>query len=167
MSTRRITLIIVGIVALVAGLLGSASGTPSSGVTAQTFRGPLVDRELDVNMNFGPDTKAKIKTKGDFEVAVQRVAAAPGATFGWHTHPGLTTVTVASGTLTLYHAEHCTHGIDYSAGQSFSNVSEEVHLARNNGATELVVYAWYLVPAETPPLAVRIDQPLPSGGCPA
>jgi len=166
MSLRRITPILIGIVALVAGLFGSAAGTPSSGVTAETARGPLVDRELDVNMNFDPATKLKISTKGDLEVAVQRVVAAPGASFGWHTHPGLTTVTIASGTLTLYHAEHCTHGIDYSAGQSFSNVSHEVHLAKNNGTTDLVLYAWYLVPAKTPPLALRIDQPLPAAGCP-
>ena len=166
MSLKRSILILVGIVALVAGLFGPASGTPGAGITAETARGPLVDRELDVNMKFDPETKLKIETKGDLEVAVQRVVAAPGASFGWHTHPGLTTVTVASGTLTLYHAEHCTHGIEYSAGDSFSNLGHEVHLARNNGTTDLVLFGWYLVPAKTPPLALRIDQPLPAPGCP-
>ena len=165
MTLRRMTLILMGIITLVAGLLGSAAGTPSGGVTAETARGPLVDRELDVNMNFDPATKLKINTKGDLEVAVQRIVATPGASFGWHTHPGLTTVTIASGTLTLYHAEHCADGIEYSAGQSFSNLPDEVHLARNNGTTDLVLFAWYLVPAKTPPLALRIDQPLPGAGC--
>ena len=166
MSLRRITLILIGIVAMVAGLFGPAAGTPSGGVTAETARGPLVDRELDVNMNFDPATKLKINTKGDLEVAMQRIVATPGASFGWHTHPGLTTVTVASGTLTLYQAENCTQGTNFSAGESFSNLSDEVHLARNNGTTDLVLFAWYLVPAKTPPLVLRIDQPLPAAGCP-
>lgn len=167
MSSRRRGLVIIAVAALVAGIFGSAVGTPSSGVTAETARGPLVDRPLDVNLRFAPDTKLKINTKGDLEVAVQRIVATPGATFGWHNHPGLTTVTIASGTLTLYHAEHCTNGTDYTAGESFSNLPEEVHLARNNGTTDLVLFAWYLLPAETPPLVLRTDQPLPGAGCPS
>ena len=166
MSVKRTILILVGIVALVAGLFGPAAGTPSSGVSAETVRGPLVDRPLDVNLHLDADTKLKINTKGDLEVAMQRIVATPGASFGWHTHPGLTTVTVASGTLSLYHAEHCTHGMDYSAGESFSNLPEEIHLARNNGTSDLVLFAWYLVPAKTPPVALRIDRPLPAADCP-
>lgn len=166
---RRTALILVGLIALVgSALVGAAVATPSSGVTAETARGPLVDRPLDVSMEFknGSKSEVELKTKGDIEVAVQRIVAVPGGTFGWHSHPGPTIVTVLRGTLTLYHAEDCAHGIDYRAGQSFSNLPHEIHLARNEGADELVIYASYFVPRRTPLVALRIDQPSPGAGCP-
>jgi hypothetical protein len=82
----------------------------------------------------------------------------PGATFGWPSHPGPTIVTVLSGTLTLYHAEHCTVGIAFGPGTSFSNLPDEIHLAKNEGSTDLVVYASCFVPVRTPPVLLRIDQ---------
>jgi quercetin dioxygenase-like cupin family protein len=114
----------------------------------------------------GSKSEVELKTKGRIEVAVQRIVAVPGATFGWHTHPGPTLVTVLSGTLTLYHAEDCTEGIDYTAGESFSNLPDEIHLARNEGSVDLVIYASYFVPVRTPAVALRIDQPSPGVGCP-
>src|SRR5688500_1072228 len=106
---RRSILVVLVLVGLLAAAVGTAFGTSSTGVTAETARGPLVDRPLDVNMNFGNGTtKVKLSTKGPMEVAVQRSVAAPGATFGWHSHPGPTIVTDSSGTLSRYHAEHCT-----------------------------------------------------------
>lgn len=161
---RRTALAVAVVVMLLAVAVSSALGTGSSGVTAETARGPLVDRPLDVNWHFGPGSKIKLQSYGPMEQAVQRIVATPGATFGWHSHPGPTTVTVLSGTLSFYHAEHCTHRINYSAGQSFSNLPDEIHLARNEGTVDLVVYATYLVPVGTG--ALRIDQPSPGAGCP-
>jgi len=54
--------------------------------------------------------------------------------------------------------------IDYAAGQSFSNLPSEIHLARNEGSVDLVVYASYFVPAGT--TGLRIDQPSPGAECP-
>ena len=62
-------------------------GTPASGVTAETARGPLVDRPLDVNWHFAARSKIKLQSQGPMEQAVQRIVAVPGATFGWHSHP--------------------------------------------------------------------------------
>ena len=156
--------------ALLVTVVGTALGTAPSPVTmlfAETARGPLVDRALDVSMEFenGSKSEVELKTKGPIEVAVQRIVAKPGATFGWHSHPGPTIVTVLSGTLTLYHAEHCTEGIDYVQGTSFSNLPHEIHLARNNSGTEeLVIFASYFVPSTTGGL--RLGQPSPGGECP-
>lgn len=166
---RRTTLVLIVLAGLVATVAGTALGTPPSPVptlSAETARGPLVDRPLDVNMRFDDGSKVKLDTKGPIEVAVQRIVAKPGATFGWHTHPGPTIVTVLSGTLTLYHAEHCTAGIAYGPGTSFSNLPDEIHLAKNLGSTDLVIYASYFVPVRTPPLALRMDQPSPGAECP-
>lgn len=164
---RRTILVVTVLVGLLAVAVGTTLGTGANGVSAETARGPLVDRPLDVSMEFENGTKSEVelKTKGPIDVAVQRIVAAPGGTFGWHSHPGPTIVTVLSGTLTLYHAEHCTTGIDYTAGQSFSNLPDEIHLARNNSTTDtLVIYASYFVPAGA--AALRIDQPSPGLGCP-
>jgi quercetin dioxygenase-like cupin family protein len=161
-------MVLIGLAGLLAGAVGPAVGTGFSGVTAETARGELVDRRLDVSMEFenGSKSEVELKTKGRIEVAVQRIVAVPGATFGWHTHPGPTLVTVLSGTLTLYHAEDCTEGIDYTAGESFSNLPDEIHLARNEGSVDLVIYASYFVPVRTPAVALRIDKPSPGVGCP-
>jgi quercetin dioxygenase-like cupin family protein len=165
---RRMALALAGLALLGSALVGAALATPSNGVTAETARGELVDRPLDAKMSFDAigKTRVKLKTKGRIEVAVQRVVAEPGATFGWHSHPGPTIVTVLKGTMTFYHAEDCTHGITYGPGTSFSNLPHEIHLARNEGADELVVFASYFVPVRTPPVALRIDQPSPGPECP-
>src|ERR671919_3049499 len=115
---RRTTLVLVVLAALLGLVVGRSLATPVRGVSAETARGPLVDRPLNVSMEFENGTKAEVelKTKGPIEVAQQRIVALPGATFGWHSHPGPTIVTVFSGTLTLYHATDCTVGIDYEAG---------------------------------------------------
>ena len=166
---RRRMMVLIGVSAalgLIGGLIGgSALATPSMGVTAETARGPLVE-PLAVNWKFEPGNRVKLQTKGPIEIANQRIVAAPGGTFGWHSHPGPTVVTVLRGTLTLYHAEDCTEAVQYGPGTSFLNLPDEVHLARNEGTEELVIYAFYFVPAKTPPVALRIDQPSPGASCP-
>jgi hypothetical protein len=87
---RRIALVLAGLALLGSAVVGAALATPSKGVTAETARGELVDRPLDVDMSFDASgsTRVKLKTQGRIEVAVQRIVAEPGATFGWHSHPG-------------------------------------------------------------------------------
>lgn len=164
---RRTLLVLFGVTLVGTALVGAALATPSSGVTAETARGEF-DRPLDVNMSFDSagKTKVKIKTKGRIELATQRVVAVPGATFGWHNHPGPTVVVVLKGTLTLYHDEDCTNGIDYGPGTSFHQTPDEIHLARNEGTEELVIFASYFVPKTTPPIALRNDKPSPGPECP-
>ena len=163
---RRTMVAIIGLMALGVGLIGSAVATPVVSATAETARGPLVDRPLDVNWRFAPETKVKLQTQGPIEVAAQRIVIQPGGTLGWHSHPGPTVVTVLSGTMSFYHAEHCTQEIEYGPGTSFSNMPDEIHMARNEGSVDLVVFASYFVPAGTPPVALRINQPSPGVGCP-
>jgi len=129
-------------------VVGVAIATPSSGVTAETYRGN-VQGQLNLFTKFSPGVSARIKTKGEFEIVVQKIVAAPGATFGWH-----------------YHAKKCTVEISYAAGSGFSTSPDEVHLARNEGTDTLIIYATYLVPKQTPALPLRIDQPSPGPECP-
>ena len=161
---KRTTLIVIVLAGLLAVAVGSAVGTDASGVTAETARGPLVDRPLDVNMKFADGSRVRLDTKGPIEVVRPRIVANPGATFGWHSHSGPTVVTIQSGTMSFYHAEHCTDEINYEPGDSFSNLPHEIHLARNESTTEiLVVYATYFQPVGAP---IRISQPSPGTECP-
>ena len=58
MIRRTMLVAIVGLVALGVGLIGNALATTPSGFTAETARGPLVDRPLDVNWKFDPRAKS-------------------------------------------------------------------------------------------------------------
>jgi quercetin dioxygenase-like cupin family protein len=162
----RKTLFVTAVVGTGALLIGSALATPIRNATAETARGPLVDRPLAVNWKFAPGNRVKLQTKGPMEIAFQRIAIGPGGSLGWHSHPGPTVVTVSRGTLSFYHAEECNEEIEYGTGMSFSNMPDEIHLARNEGTEEVVVFAVYFVPVATPPLPLRNDQPLPGPGCP-
>ncbi len=70
---------------------------------------------------------------------------------------------VKSGTLTLYRGDdpHCTPSL-VQAGSGFVDNGDDVHLVRNEGSVETVVYVTSLVPAGA---VRRIDQPAP-GNCP-
>ena len=146
-------------------VVGVAIATPSSGVTAETYRGD-VQGQLRLFTKFSPGVSARIKTKGAFEIVYQKIVAAPGSTFGWHTHPGENVNVVGQGTLSLYHAKNCTEELNYATGSGFTTSPDEVHLARNEGTETLIIHATYLVPKRTPALPLRIDKPSPGPECP-
>jgi quercetin dioxygenase-like cupin family protein len=152
-SIMRLIVICAAAALLVAA--GVASATPGSGVTA-----PVLARGL-----LGEQLKLKIKKKDRSDVVVQQLTIAPGGHTGWHTHPGVVVVVVKAGTLTFYSADDptCT-GIDYDAGEAFVDEGHgHVHIARNEGATNLELYATYF---EVPPGGLfRLDVPAP-GNCP-
>jgi quercetin dioxygenase-like cupin family protein len=162
-------IIVVLTLAAAAVLAGIALATPPSPapiLTAETARGTFAE-PLKVNTRLANGARVKLKTKGPVELVTQRVVAQPGATFGWHSHPGENVNVVVQGTLTLYHDEHCTKGVDYPAGSALPTHPDEVHLARNLSETEtLILFATYFAPKTTPPTAVRVDEPLPAPGCP-
>jgi quercetin dioxygenase-like cupin family protein len=162
--------IIVGLTLVVAAVLAAAAlatpPSPAPTLTAETARGTFAE-ELKVNTKLENGARVKLKTAGPVELVTQRIVAQPGATFGWHHHPGENVNVVVQGTLTLYHDEDCTNGVAYPAGSAFPTHPDEVHLARNLSQTEtLVLFATYFAPKTTPPTAVRIDEPLPGPGCP-
>ncbi len=148
---RTRTGMLAGAAALAVVLLsavGTAVGTPSSGTSSVVLgRGTLSE---DVKIN----TKAvKLKTKGPTEVVTQAITFQPGATSGWHGHPGPVLVIVKSGTFTVYDAS-CTPRT-YSAGQAFVEGPEPA-VVRNEGTTVAESVATFLVPAGSP---LRTDAP--------
>jgi quercetin dioxygenase-like cupin family protein len=162
---KVIVLVILAAGALVTAVALATPPSPAPILTAETARGSLAE-QLKVNTKLANGARVKLQTRGAVEIVTQRIVAQPGATFGWHSHPGENVNVVAQGTLTLYHDEECAVGTAYPAGSAFPTHPDEIHLARNLGATDLVVFATYFAPKTTPPTAVRVDQPLPAPGCP-
>ena len=82
----------------------------------------------------------------------------PGHTSGWHVHPGVHSVVVLSGTLTIYD-DNCIR-TDYGPGQSYLG-GETPHVARNEmlEVLDVAITFVYRAPAESPGQAV----PAPTG----
>src|SRR3954452_9216832 len=93
--------------------VGGAGATPPSGVTNPPWS-PVIGRFADgihttAKTDIDPSHKkdywrARIDVKGATDVHVLENIIAPGGTFGWHSHPGPSLVTVKAGMLSVYHA---------------------------------------------------------------
>ena len=106
--------------------------------------------------------QARISTKGLSDVYVLENRIVPGGSFGWHSHPGPSLVVVKSGALTLYRGDDptCTPEV-VPAGSGFVDDGGDIHLVRNEGSVDTVVYVTSIVPQGA---ARRIDEPAP-GNC--
>lgn len=163
---RRTVLVFIGLIALLTVLIANAVATPpSTTIVVQTARGAFA-KDIDLKTEFENDVEVEIETDGPIELITQRIEAPPGATFGWHSHPGENVNVIFQGTLTLYHDEKCTKGIAYGPGTAFPTSPNQIHLARNLGTETVVFFATYFAPKTTPPLPVRLDARSPGSACP-
>jgi quercetin dioxygenase-like cupin family protein len=95
------------------------------------------------------------------EVVTQQATFAPGATSGWHTHPGYLTGTVVSGQVVRYGTDCSSE--TFNAGQSFYETGAHTFVVKNPSSTvPAVVMVTFVVPGGTPTTALRIDEPQPS-----
>lgn len=152
------TLVCAGLAVLV--VAGTVMATPGSGVQSTVFAVGAFD-EFEAKTE--TDTHGvELKTKGVTDVHILENRIVPGGTFGWHSHPGPSIVVVKSGALTLYRADDpaCTAHV-FAVGSGFIDHGGDVHVVRNEGSVDAVVYVTSLVPkgAER-----RIDEPSP-GHC--
>ena len=72
----------------------------------------------------------------------------------------MASVSVASGTLSLYHAEHrrCERET-VTAGQGFIEDGGDVHLARNEGTTPVQLYVTFLAQPGTTEFLTEVAAP--------
>ena len=138
--------------------IGAASATPGAGASPTTFgRGTLAAGDKIKT------DQLKLDVRGDLDVVTQTITIAPGGHTGWHSHPGPVFVTITAGTMTFYDGDDrtCTPVV-YATGDAFIDEGlGHVHIARNEGPTDLVLYATYLLPVGAP---LRTDEPAP-GNC--
>jgi quercetin dioxygenase-like cupin family protein len=95
------------------------------------------------------------------DVAVAKVVLKPGGSTGWHHHPGVTLGSVASGAVTEYDKK-CQKTF-LKAGKGFVESNNEVHVVRNQGKVEAVLYVTFIVPTKTTEEGLRVDDPKPKG----
>jgi quercetin dioxygenase-like cupin family protein len=140
---------------------GVATATPASGVTSTTFAIGAFD---DIDARFLSSAfQVRLSTKGASDVHVLENRLAPGATFGWHSHPGPSLVVVKTGALWVYTADApgCTPEVVHT-GHGFVDDGSDVHMVRNEGSVDTVVYVVSIIPTGA---TRRIDEPAPAG-CP-
>jgi quercetin dioxygenase-like cupin family protein len=161
MQTRIKLAFLVAIVGVAAYVAGTVLATPVVGVQSTLFAVGQFD-EIEAK-TLSSSWQARISTKGKTDVHVLENRIAPGGSFGWHSHPGPSLVSVKTGALTLYRGDDpsCTPEV-IPAGSGFVDDGGDVHLVRNEGSVETVVYVTSLVPRGA---ARRIDEPSP-GNCP-
>jgi quercetin dioxygenase-like cupin family protein len=141
------------------GLVGSSAfATPPGGVT-------ILDPTVPVKAQLAGPVKAKangisLKTKGDIVVRDFLLTYNPGASSGWHKHPGIVVATVQSGSVQRTLA--CGAPQTFTAGQAFVEVG--VHRVKNITSTPATLAITQMVPADTPPTGFRIDEDRPT--CP-
>jgi quercetin dioxygenase-like cupin family protein len=149
---KRATLLVaVGVTVLLALFGGAALATPPSGAPST-----LLTRAT-LGMFEAKNDGIKVNSeRQSADVSVVRVDLSAGGSTGWHYHPGVVMVSVASGTVTEYD-EECNPSV-IQAGQGFVESHDEVHLVRNEGSVPAVLYATFISPTGTP---LRIDAPQP------
>lgn len=146
---------IFGIAAV--GLSATAAlASPGSGISSDI----LVTADLDEPGHINSD-RVKFQTKDRTDVRVQRLTFAAGSFSGWHHHPGVIIVAVASGAVTLTES-NCgskTYGPGLPNGSVFVEGHDSVQQATS--ATGAVVYVTYVAPSADPPV-FRIEDPVQS-----
>ncbi len=159
MFRSHITRAVVVAIAVLMASVSVAVATPGSGAGGPILARGTLDAGVKVH---APDLM--LKTRDDIDVVTQSITIASGGHTGWHSHPGPVFVTIVSGTMTFYDADDpACSPTSYTAGDTFiDRGSGHVHIARNEGATDVLLYATYLVPVGAP---IRTDAPNP-GTCP-
>jgi quercetin dioxygenase-like cupin family protein len=130
---------ILGVIG-VAVPLGSVQATPGSGTSLENFGRATVD---PFHINQPPDFL--IQSKSEKEVAIQKVTISPGGHTGWHTHPGPILAVVTEGQIKhtrFTEKEGCVERVfgPGEAEQAFIEVPNQVHMARNEGDVDAVLY---------------------------
>jgi quercetin dioxygenase-like cupin family protein len=137
--------------------LSLARATPGSGVMTTILTGPTMFDDIHA-MSHTPDHTAVINTRGVSDVYIVHNKIAPGGHTGWHSHPGVSFVTVKSGVATEYHGDDPSNPKYYPAGTGLVEEAGRVHLFANEGTTDLELVAFQLLPFGA---TRRIDQPAP------
>jgi quercetin dioxygenase-like cupin family protein len=131
--------IILGVIG-VAVPLGSIQASPGSGISLENFGRATLD---PFRINQSPDFL--IQSKNEKEVSIEKVTISPGGYTGWHTHPGPILAIVTEGQIKhtrFTEKEGCIERMfgPGEAEQAFVEVPNQVHMARNEGDVDAVLY---------------------------
>lgn len=145
----RVAVLSAGVVLMLGAWIPQVQAQLPPGVGSNVVaRAPFVDR-IDLKMKARVGGKVDVVQVQDAaDVVLAEITIEPGASIGWHSHPGPAIVVVVAGTLTIYDGDDrtCT-GRPYGPGEAFVDLGQgHMHDARNestgteDGVTVLVTY---------------------------
>jgi quercetin dioxygenase-like cupin family protein len=123
-----------------------ASGeAEQSGVTIEPLASATIAEKVRAQ-----SAGVNLKTDGAKAILTATVRVEPGASLGWHSHPGPVFVSVAKGTFSLYQVENrrCKQHT-FGPGEAFVEQGRRVHLGRNEGSEPVRILATFLARART------------------
>ncbi len=171
---RAILLVAVGVTVLLAlggcGAMGTSDEANSPSDHSSSTHSPKGESATPVTATpLTRGTLGEVKAENDgitvesgagsADIVTVKVVIEPGGSTGWHHHPGITLVSVASGTATEYRAD-CEKTV-LKAGEGFFEGTDEPHVVRNEGNVDAVLYPTFLIPTETSPDKLTIAHPPP------
>lgn len=150
------------LLAATAALVAPALATPSRDFARTELSTGLLE-EVEVRARNGDKWEVRLRTKDNTALGLDRLAITNDGHSGWHTHAGITMVTVIAGEVVWYDGNNsaCPAKI-YRVGDSFIEPANSIHLVRTTGGAATFT-AVQVRPAGTPG---RIDATQPAG-CPA
>jgi quercetin dioxygenase-like cupin family protein len=119
-----------------AGVTAAVATPPSGKVSRNELATGKVTDAIDIQRS----------EPSDFHIDV--VTLEPGASSGWHTHPGPEYSIVKAGSVVLVRDGKC-EPVTVSAGQGVFIPEGTAHLAHNDGKEPAELYVTYTVPAGT------------------
>src|SRR5260221_5432405 len=141
-------------------LAGVALATPMAGLISPLLATGTHKADAHVHgfaaTSSGEGFKVELEVEGAATVTTQDGAYGVGGHNGWHSHPGMVTVTLASGSIEWFD-ENCVMST-YNAGESWFEGSKP-HYFLVTSTTPIHLFAWF-VTAQGQPL--RTDQPAPA-----
>ena len=154
---RTILLVALG-VAVLALVVGTAAlATPPRGQTVI----PVTKATLGTFDAEGAGIEVESQRRSA-DIAIAKVVLEPGGSTGWHHIPGVTLVSVASGTVAVYDVK-CEKTV-FTAGKGFIEDRNQSHVLRNHGNVDAVLYTTLIAPTKLLKLPfeeLRMDDPKP------
>lgn len=130
----------------VAGTVLAAHLPAVANVTTDSARGTLTE-EVKYNAD-----GIKVQTKNPVDIVTIETTFGPGASAGWHHHPGPVFVVIKSGALSVWN-ESCVKTVHSPGSAFFEAGMEESLLVKNESTTTpALVYATFIVPVGATPL---------------
>lgn len=136
----------------------AAFATPPSGFSRTELSTGLLGA-VDAKADKTDKWDLFLKTKDKSTLGLDRLTITPGGNSGWHTHAGITIVTVTDGEITWIDGVACSRRV-YRVGESFVEAANRLHLVRNMTASDAVFTAVQLRPEGA---GGRLDADAPSG----
>jgi quercetin dioxygenase-like cupin family protein len=163
MMKRTITAGLIGAIALATAALASHGDTSAGGHAQQ----PGVTVKQLALATIGERVRAgaggiQLRTDGPKVMMTASITLEPGASLGWHSHPGPVQVAVTRGRFSLVRVENrrC-RTRTFGPGEAFVENGRRVHLGRNAGSEPVRLIATFLAPAGTTAFSQPEETPEP------